>query len=697
VSFGDLGEVDRIEVLKGPQGTLFGKNTSAGVINILTAGPTDTLEAESTATAGNFGQVGFTGSLSGPLADGLKGRIYGALRKRDGFQDIVVGPGPRTRDDDNDQDFWTLRGQLLWEPTETVSLRVIGDFTKRDESCCVGTQLFVGASPVSRARLIEQVRPGSLDLTSTPFDRRGYANRPTDQRVEDTGLSGELNWELNEAVALTSITAWRNWQAETGQDSDFTAADLVYRPNDGRNGTEFEQFSQEIRFAGAAMDGRLNWLVGGFYAHETLDNRSLLLNGADQYAFYAQRVLGGVPALIGLLPGTVIQLGSGYDDRFHQENDSWALFTNNSYKLTDALELTLGLRYTVDEKSLRSRYSTTGTTCDQAEAALPILVGQLGAATAQRIAGGLCINPLNNDFDELGEFTQSRTEREWSGTAKLAYRFNPTLMTYVSYARGYKAGGFNLDREQRILIGAGGLPNFTADPDTSFRGEFVDSWELGAKATLLGGNLILNGALFHQKYEDFQLNTFEGTAFIVETLPEVISQGVDTDFIWRTPVEGLSVQGGVTYAETEIQPFTAADLVVASRFNALRRLPGARLSFAPLWSASLSGTYEHELSSDLLLRSNVSAKYTSSYNTGSDLHPSKLQDELVLVNGRISLGSPEETWALELWSNNLFDEDYIQVGFNGLYQVDLNDDSISTYDAFLGAPRTWGATLRFRY
>ncbi|MET0294983.1 MAG: TonB-dependent receptor plug domain-containing protein, partial [Phenylobacterium sp.] len=95
VSFGDLGEVDRIEVLKGPQGTLFGKNTSAGVINILTAGPTDTLEAESTATAGNFGQVGFTGSLSGPLADGLKGRIYGALRKRDGFQDIVVGPGPR--------------------------------------------------------------------------------------------------------------------------------------------------------------------------------------------------------------------------------------------------------------------------------------------------------------------------------------------------------------------------------------------------------------------------------------------------------------------------------------------------------------------------------------------------------------------------------------------------------------------------
>ncbi|MFC3080055.1 TonB-dependent receptor [Phenylobacterium terrae] len=695
VSFGDLGEVTRIEVLKGPQGTLFGKNTSAGVVNIITAGPTRDLQAESEVTVGNYGQWGFSGALSGPITDTVAGRIYAAARARDGYLNVVTGEGPRGRHEDNTQDFYTLRGQLLFEPSQDLNIRVIGDYTKRDELCCAGTQLFVGQAANSRARLIEQVRPGSLDLTSTPFDRLAFSNRPTDQRVEDMGLSAEVNWDINEAMSLTSITAWRNWQAETGQDSDFTAADLVYRPNDGRNRVEFEQFSQELRLAGEAMDGRLNWLVGGFYAKEDLNTRSLFFYGQDYYAYFAQRVLSNVPALIGLTPGTIFQPGLGSDDIHAQEGDTWALFTNNSFKITDALELTVGLRYTIDEKSLTSDYTTTGSSCDQGEAAFPALAGLLGTATT--IVGGLCLNAQNNDFDDLGVVNQSREEKEWSGTAKLAYRFNPDLMTYVSYSRGYKAGGFNLDREQRILAGPGGAPNFTADPDTSFRGEFVDSWEVGAKSTLFDGSLLLNLAAFHQTFEDFQLNTFVGTAFIVETLPEVISRGVDADFIWSTPVDGLDFQGGVTYAETEIQPFTASDLLVPSRFNSLRRLPGARLSFAPLWSASLAGTYERELGGELMLRSNVSAKYTSSYNTGSDLHPAKLQDEMVLVNARVGVGAADESWTVELWANNLFDEDYLQVGFNGPFQVDENNDAVSVYNAFLGAPRTVGATLRLRY
>src|SRR5690606_25449083 len=119
VSFGDLGEVSRIEVLKGPQGTLFGKNTSAGVINVITAGPTDDVQAESEATFGNYGQVGFSGALSGPIVDTLTGRIFAAARHRDGYQDIVTGPGPRGKDTDNDQNFYTLRGQLRWTPTDT--------------------------------------------------------------------------------------------------------------------------------------------------------------------------------------------------------------------------------------------------------------------------------------------------------------------------------------------------------------------------------------------------------------------------------------------------------------------------------------------------------------------------------------------------------------------------------------------------
>lgn len=696
VSFGDLGEMSRIEVLKGPQGTLFGKNTSAGVINIITAGPTKDFQAEGEATYGNYDQWGLTGSVSGPLSDTVSARLFAGTRQRDGYQKIVTGPGPRTDRRDNDQDFYTFRGQVEFAPSDVVNFRVIADFTKRDEMCCVGTQLSVGQAVNSRANFINAVRPGSLDATSTPFDRQGYANRSTGQNIEDKGVSLEANWNLGDGLKLTSITAVRNWRAKIGQDSDFTAADLVYRPDDGRNFTEFGQFSQELRLAGEAMDGKLNWLVGGFYANEELKNRSVLSYGTDYYAYFAGRVLGGVPALIGLTPATIFQANNGSDDRYKQKSETFALFTNNSFQVTDQLELTVGLRFTRDEKSLTSQYTTTGSSCDQGEAAFGSLAGLLGQATATTIVGGLCLNSQNNDFDALGKYTQKANEDEFSGTAKLAYRWNPDVMTYASYSRGYKAGGFNLDREQAILVTATG-PNFTADADTHFNGEFVDSYELGAKTSWLDRTLLLNVAAFYQKYTDFQLNTFVGTAFVVETLPKVVSKGVDVDFIYLPPVDGLTFQGGVTYAETEIGQFTAADLLNPSRFNSLRRLPGARLSFAPLWSASLAGSYEREMGNGLMFRANVSGKFTSSYNTGSDLHPSKIQDDMVLVNGRVGVGSKDERWTVELWSNNLFDKDYIQVGFNGPYQVDENNDAVSVYDAFLGAPRTYGVTLRLKY
>jgi len=696
VSFGDLGQVSRIEVLKGPQGTLFGKNTSAGVINVITAGPTKDFQAEGEATYGNYDQWGLTGSVSGPLSDKVSARLFAGARQRDGYQDIVVGPGPRTETRDNDQDFYTVRGQVEFEPTDALNFRVIADYTKRNESCCVGVQLFVGQAANSRANIINSIRPGSLDTTSTPFDRQGYANRPTDQDVEDKGVSAEANWNLGDGLKLTSITAVRNWRTETGQDSDFTAADIAYRPADGTNFVEFGQFSQELRLAGEAADGRLNWLVGGFYAKEDLKSRSALKYGTDYYAYVAGRVLGGVPGLIGLTPTTIFQAGAGTDDRYKQEDETFALFTNNSFQITDQLELTVGLRYTRDEKTLKTRYSTTGTSCDQAEAAFPSLAGLLGQATASAIAGGLCLSHENNDFDALGTFTQKRTEDEVSGTAKLAYRWNPDVMTYASYSRGYKAGGFNLDREGTVVATPTG-PNFTADPDTAFRGEFVDSYELGAKTSWFDRTLLLNVAAFYQEFTDFQLNTFIGTAFVVETLPEVRSRGVDLDFIYLPPIEGLTLQGGVTYAETEIQPFTAADLLNPTRFNSLRRLPGARLSFAPLWSASLAGSYERNLGNGLKFKANLSGKFTSAYNTGSDLHPVKIQDEMVLVNGRVGLGSEDDRWIVELWSNNLFDKDYVQVGFNGPFQVDEANDNVSVYDAFLGAPRTYGVTLRLKY
>ena len=702
VSFGDLGELQRIEVLKGPQGTLFGKNTSAGVINILSAEPKFDFGGTGELTVGNYGAVGAAVSVTGPvLGDNVAGRLFFARRERNGYLNVRTGDGPRTNTQDVDQDFWTLRGQILATPNNDVTIRLIADYTERNENCCLATQLQVGAAANSRANFVNQVQPGGIDLTAKPFKRIAYGNRNTGQVIQNKGVSGELNWDITPDIALTSITAARSWGAETGQDSDFTAADIAYRPNDGTNYVKFEQFSEELRLAGQA--GPVDWLVGVFYAKEDLNSRSVLKSGSDFYAYFDSRVLGGVPGLLGLTPAVIHQAGTGSDDRYTQEDETLAIFTDNTWAITESLKLTAGLRYSWSDKALTTTYSTTGTSCDQAEALYLTLVGLAGPATANAITGGLCLNALNNDFDALGTYSQQRSEEELTGTVKLAWNLTEDAMLYGSYARGYKGGGFNLDRSGKILITGTG-PNFTANPDTSFAPEFADSYEVGLKTKWLDNSLLLNATAFYQEYTDFQLNTFVGTAFIVESIPELTSKGVDADFVWFTPLDGLTLQGGVTYAETKFGEFTAADLSDPSRFNGVFRLPGATAPFAPKWSSSLSGSYERDIGSALRFRGNVALKYTSKYNTGSDLHPVKEQEALTLVNARVGIGSQDEMWTVELWSNNLFDQDYIQVAFNGPFQVDTSnpyslaaDRNISTYDAFLGAPRTYGVTLRSKF
>ncbi|MBX3481846.1 MAG: TonB-dependent receptor, partial [Caulobacter sp.] len=569
----------------------------------------------------------------------------------------------------------------------------------------------------SRANIINSVRPGSVATDERPFSRVAYGNRSTRQFIQDKGFSAEVNYDVTPDIAVTSITAARNWRAETGQDSDFTAADIIYRPADGTNFVEFDQFSEEVRAAGVA--GPVDWLVGAFYAKEDLDTRSVLKYGNDFYNYFDNGVLGGAPSLLGLTSAAIHQPGRGSDDRYKQSDETFAIFTDNTWSITEALKLTAGLRYTWSDKSLITDYTTTGASCNQAEASYTALAGIVGAATAQSIVGGLCLNSENTDFDALGTFKQQRSEEELTGTIKLAWNLNDDMMVYGSYARGYKSGGFNLDRSGivcpfggRTTTTAAGLAcsnttlpiDFQPNADTSFDGEKADSYELGIKTKWLDNSLLLNATAFYQKFTDFQLNTFVGTAFIVESIPELTSKGVDADFVWFTPLDGFTLQGGITYAVTQFGDFKSTDLKDPSKFNGLYRLPGSTAPFAPKWSGSISGSYERDIGSSLTFRSNLSVKYTTHYNTGSDLHPVKDQESYALVNGRIGIGSQDGLWTVELFANNLFDKDYQQVAFNGPFQTDTSnpynqtaDDNISTYDTFLGAPRTWGVTLRSKF
>jgi len=744
VGFGDLGELERIEVLKGPQGTVFGKNTSAGVINVITRRPSYDTSVEGEFTVGNYNALGVAGALNTAIGENAAMRVYATKRQRDGFMDVHTGGGPRTLREDGDQNFHSLRGQLLFEPTDNVDINLIADFTSREENCCSAATLVRGGT----AAIIDALSPDSgVAPVADPFKREAWSNRSTEQDIKDKGVSAEVNWNTSwfGDATLTSITSSREWQAINGLDFDFTSADLLYRNADPNESlTKFETFSQEFRLTGST--DKIDWMFGMFYADEDLTRNESYRIGAAYEPYLSTlvgaRVLGGLAAQLAPLgitvdtsnPATFLSQVSGLPfgtsfagfgalDHYEQNAKSLAFFTNNTWHATDALDLTLGLRYTREDKDLDSAYSNPNGSPGCASilanpgarvgAALvaripnfqflpPQVQAQILGSVAPQVAGFMCLpwaNALHN-----GRVThQEREEKEWSGTLKAAYRWNENLMTYVSAARGYKAGGFNLDRVQSFdglsSSGAGIRPV----NDTSFDGEFVDSYELGAKTTWADGNLLLNATLFHQTYSDFQLNSFLGTSFVVRSIPEVVSQGIDTEVLWQTGIKGLMFQGGLTYADTKYgdeRPTVEFLDTPVTNPGQLYKLPGSQASFAPKWSGSGSVTYQWGFGNDLIGRFNLGAKYMSEYNTGSDLDVEKEQEAFTVVNARLGFGASNKRWMVELWGLNIFDAEYKQVAFDAPLQAPgtaLPGDPLNSYNAFLGAPRTYGVTFRVMY
>lgn len=735
VGFGDLGEMARIEVLKGPQGTLFGKNTSAGVINIITEAPSFTPEFGAELTFGNFGAMAASGSVSGPISDTLAFRLYAGRRVRDGFMTIDTGDGPRPEVDDNNQDFGTVRGQLLWLPSDNVSFRLIGDFSRRDEYCCIGTQIRTANTYPFIDGLSNGTgqRPPAAGFGPLPFLRTGYANRSSYQEVTDRGVSLETNIDIPGINgALTSVTSWREWESTLGQDVDYTGADIAYRVNDGQYGFDVANLTQEIRLAGATDN--IDWLIGLFATSEEIGRGDTWYFGSDYTPFLSFLLSASLNAANPALPispntigcytrvaqtalgfgqclgtggavsggGQGFTVGQGFRDDYDQDSTSFAIFTNNTWSVTEQFDLTLGLRYTLDDKSLQglqTNVNGNGNACTAALGNSAAIAGVLGASTSS-LLGRFCLPWSNSAYNNRG-VSESFDDGELSGTIKAAFRLNPSILTYVSYARGYKSFGYNLDRVQTGI---------TPNASLFFPSEVVDSYEAGLKMTLLDRTLLLNATYFDQTFENFQLNTFLGTAFVVESIPELTSRGVDADMVWFTPVEGLSFQGGVTYTDAQYGVFTGADLSNPGNFAQLSLLPGARASFAPEWSATGSVNFDRSLGNGLRIGFSLAAKYMGDYNTGSDLLPYKLQEAFTTMNGRFLVGTEDERWTAEFWVQNLTDEDYIQVAYNAPLQGSAFQSTLQpngtffnpaldsqTYDAFLGQPRTFGATLRFKY
>jgi outer membrane receptor protein involved in Fe transport len=795
IGLNELGEIERIEVLRGPQGTLFGRNASAGLIHIISKKPNmNQFEGFGSATYGNFDYIRADAGVTGPIGDTVGFRLDGVYARRDGFYHDV-----NNHTDVNNRNRYFVRGQLLFEPSADLSVRLIADYTHRKEACCGAVYLDNAFNP-RIGNLNERATPFNVggapnpngnniinvlqDLGTPaiafhdPFSRNIYVNagRTYEGTTVDWGGSGEVNWDLGGAE-LTSITAYRNYRSGQAGDIDYSPVDILYRSPVG-NGVErtFKTFSQELRLQGEAFNSHLDWLVGAYFADEGLTVTDNLRFGTQYGRFATCRIVTG-GGLAGLYspgsPGCVFPVvgpatlagatgASGPDivagftrldslndrgstvDRYHQNSRNWALFTHNIFHLSDSVALTVGLRYTNERKKLDTTFGNDNTVCPQLQASLldDLTTTTAGTpqqnATARALAGALiALGCQGNSTAELNgvSINDKRKESEFTGTGILSWKPTDDLMLYASYSRGYKAGGFNLDRsalKSPILpfaLTPGGaqalVHNLQFDP------EINNAYELGAKYSK--GKVTVNLVFFRQDFENFQLNTFNGTVFLVQTINgcDTDLAGADRDLSGATGAcpagdvsygvrsEGvelessfhvrrqLNVNLGVTYANTRYRNDLVGNDNGVPLDPALRKLPGDNLSNAPKYVVTSSVGWTPQLGgSGMSALFYVDSRLTSDYNTGSDLFPQKEQDSFLIVNARIGLRGRGQRWSIEAWAQNLFDKDYTQVAFNSPFQAGATAAPFvdpqypggrQIFSAFLAEPRTYGLTGRIRF
>ena len=777
----ELGPLDRVEILRGPQGTLGGRNSSAGLINIYTAPPEFEFSGYGAFTYGNYDAIKVEGGINAPLGDTVAARIDGVYFERDGFYNDVVNDVRI-----NDRDRYLVRGQLLFEPTSDLSIRLVGDYSKKDEACCAATFVQPEFAPLARVSpgLDSFARPnGGPALTSTDnpivpillglgqdpraltqstFNRDIYVTpgRTYQGETEDWGISGEVNWDFGD-VTLTSITGYRQYSNTQASDTDYTQVDLLYRaPGPNAGAREFKTFTQELRLNGTAFNDTLDWLVGAYYANEKLETRDNLRFGNDYGTFANCRIVlainpalanpsadnclgANVAALTGANGGAgafgaatpliiagmnnlaqVRDIGST-GDRYNQTSENFAVFTHNIVHVTDTVDLTLGLRYTNETKDFRAAFSNDNVFCPQSRAILnPLLVpsvdtdgdGVADLAPLGGLAGGLIsLSCQGNSTAELDGVTlaDTRDEDEFTGTAILSWKPDPDWLVYGSFSKGYKAGGFNLDRSALAVPVA--FDAATLNPTAlQFDAETVDAFEVGVKYAARDWGFSV--AAFRQEFSNFQLNTFNGSVFLVQNIngcdsdlggadrdadgttgacaadnvaPGVIAQGFEFEAS-LSPIRDLTMTMGVTYSDTSYEDNLVGQDNGSPLDPALRLLPGDNLSNAPEVTATASLSWTPPIgNSGLSGLFFINARTTDDYNTGSDLLHGKEQDAYTIVNGRIGITGPDRRWGLELWANNLFDVDYTQVAFNTPFVAPQQ-----TYSAFLAEPRTYGITVR---
>ena len=725
---GDLVDVERIEVLRGPQSTLFGQNASVGVISVITKKPSFTPTGMVEVGFGEYNSQMVRAGYSGPISDRFAFSLSGNYNKRDGyFKNLTSGH------DINDRDRWDARGQLLFNATDDLTFRLIADTSSIDELCCGVSNLQAGPT----ADLINSDLVDGQIYTGSPYDRRGYFNMDPYNKVDNDGVSLQVDWTHGN-WALTSITADRNQKAKFDYDADFTSADILAH---NLNDSKIDTFTEELRLA-FDNGGPVTGLLGAYYFDESVDYQDTLTWGDDirAYATYliaaqtgSVTVLSDLEAALaaasglppGSLDGVLLHSGQGQVITTSQDSKVSTVFGQLDWKATDRMTLTAGVAYAQVKKDVSIAQTDTDVFSSlnfvqlgfggafAALTGLPPTPANIGANLPQaNLADQISVTPCSATspppfcntalglypFQFLapvvpfsdGKSSDSKT----TYTARLSYEFNDSIMMYGGVSTGFKATSWNLSRDTRPLPPAAGYdltpfgrPNpYYARYGTRLAGpEESTVYEIGFKGKWQ--RTALNVAIFDEEIKDFQSNTFLGTGFGLLNAGKQSVQGGEFDLLF-VPSEHWEF----SLAGTFLDPLYDSFVIGPAVQNQPGDSPTTDLSgTTPAGISSFTGvataTYRWSAGSfDSFVRANFD--HESSVRVIENVPADVATREVNTVNA--SAGMSRDGWDFELWGHNLTDDNYPISAFPSVAQA-------GSYSGYPSQPRTYGVTIRKRF
>ena len=702
----DLPNIQRVEVLRGPQSTLFGKNASAGVISVVTQKPQFKFGGSGSFSYGNYSQIVAKADITGPITQSIAFSLAGNFNKRDGYYRVIN----LNNADINDRNRYDVRGQLLFQPNADFSVRLIGDYSDIDELCCAAANIVNGPTGAALSAVIG----GPAVVPADPYSNTIRLNRVPENHIQNYGGSAQVDYNLG-TVALTSITAYREVRSRTVDDSDFTQANIIEQTGK----TAIKTFTQELRLA-SAFDGPFNFLLGGYYFNETINFSNVLVNGRDTRPYLnilSGGSLPGVEALLGRPAGSFFAAGTGISDQFKFTDTSYSAFGTVDFKPTDRLTLTAGFNYTNDRKRVSSNVVSTEpfSAIDLVAAGAALGVPPaLANTSANPLLGLRALQFLPPFLNFPNAVEDGRTkDSNFSYTLRAAYKVSNHFNVYATYATGFKASSFNLSRDSRPtpanFIPGSPVSNPAASPIRSaglalsnlttgsrFAGpEDAKVYEIGIKGSF--PLVTFNLALFQQEISGFQGNVFTGTGFVLSNAGKQSTKGFEFDGT-VTPVTPLTLFLSVTYLDAKFDSFKA---------SAVGDISGQKVAGVSPITMSTGATFTHDFGNDtkFILRGdyrfesdtqvvqglpgfvttvNGVPNFTNAQALGRQF---KREANEFNVSATLQLSNGLEFSA---YARNLTNNRYLQTIFDGVAQ------SGSVF-GYRNVPRTYGGTVRYKF